>query len=189
MNKENARDDSAGRSWSVSPLLSAEQLAERVEELGKEISADYAGKDLLLVGVLKGAWVFLADLVRRLTIPACCDFVRLSSYGLEMATSGEPKLLLDMTERAEGRHVLVVDDIIDTGISISWLLRHIRRKNPASLRLCALLDKPARRRVEVKADYVGFEIPDQFVVGYGIDYAERCRELPYVGCVAVRDGQ
>ena len=135
------------------------------------------------MGVLKGAWVFLADLMRQLTIPARCDFIRLSSYGLEMVTSGEPKLLLDVTESVEGQHVLVVDDIIDTGISISWLLQRFRRKNPASLRLCALLDKAARRRVDVKADYLGFEIPDRFVVGYGIDYAERCRELPYVGYV------
>jgi hypoxanthine phosphoribosyltransferase len=164
-------------------LVSVERIAERVEQLGRQISAEYAGQPLIVVGVLKGAWVFLADLVRQLTIPVKCDFVRVSSYGLGTETSGEPQLLLDVRERVEDVHVLVVDDILDTGISVDWLLRHLRGKRPASLRLCVLLDKPSRRRVPVRADYVGFEIPDRFVVGYGLDCGECFRELPYVGYV------
>lgn len=173
----------ADTSWSVEPAISAEQLAEMVSELADRISSEYAGQDLLVVGVLKGGWVFMADLVRRLTIPVGCDFVRISSYGAGTESSGEPELLLDITETLAGRHVLVIDDIIDTGISVDWLLAHLQAKQPASLELCVLLDKPARRRVAVEPKYVGFEIPDRFVVGYGIDYAERCRELPYIGYV------
>lgn len=167
--------------------ISAERIAARVRELAEQISTDYEGKRLLLVGVLKGAWVFMADLVRQLTIPVCCDFVRVTSYGMETVTSGEPKLLLDITESVEGTHTLVVDDIIDTGTSVSWLVEHLHSKNPASLRLCVLLDKPSRRRVEIEADYVGFEIPDRFVVGYGLDCGEQHRQLPFVGCVTSDD--
>jgi len=163
--------------------ITAEQIARRVRELAEQISTDYEGKELLLVGVLKGAWVFMADLVRQLTIPICCDFVRVTSYGMETVTSGEPKLLLDITEPAEGTHMLVVDDIVDTGICISHVIDHLQNKNPASVQLCVLLDKPARREVPIQPKYVGFEIPDRFVVGYGLDCAERYRELPFVGCV------
>ncbi len=163
--------------------ISAERIAARVRELAAQISADYEGKELLLVGVLKGAWVFMADLVRQLTIPIRCDFVRVTSYGMETVTSGEPKLLLDITEPAEGTHLLVVDDIVDTGICIAHVMDHLRIKNPANVELCVLLDKPARREVPIQPKYVGFEIPDRFVVGYGLDYAERYRELPFVGCV------
>ena len=154
-----------------------------MRELAARINADYAGQHPLLVGVLKGAWLFMADLVRELRIPVCCDFVRVSSYGSGTTTSGEPRLLLDVTESLANRQVLVVDDIVDTGISVSWLLERLREHQPASLRLCALLDKPSRRRVDIQADYVGFEIPDRFVVGYGIDYAEQFRELPFIGYV------
>ena len=171
------------RACHVACLFSAEQLAARVKELATQINADYADKYPLVVGVLKGSWVFLADLTRQLTIPLSCDFVRVSSYGLGTTTSGEPRLLLDVTEPLAGRHVLVVDDIVDTGISLSWLLAQFRERQPASLRLCSLLDKPSRRRVPLQADYLGFEIPDQFVVGYGIDYAEQFRELPFLGYV------
>jgi hypoxanthine phosphoribosyltransferase len=167
--------------------FSAEQVAERVRELAAQINADYADQHPLLVGVLKGAWMFMADLARQLTIPVCCDFVRVSSYGMGTTTSGEPRLLLDVTEPLSGRHVLLIDDIIDTGISVSWLLARLRDKQPASLRLCTLLDKPSRRRVALRPDYVGFEIPDQFVVGYGIDYAEQFRELPFIGYVTNHD--
>ena len=163
--------------------ISAERIAGRVRELAEQISTDYAGKRLMLVGVLKGAWVFMADLVRQLTIPVRCDFVRVTSYGMETVTSGEPKLLLDITEPADNAHMLVVDDIIDTGVSVSWLIEHLRSKNPDSLRLCVLLDKPSRRRVHIDPDYIGFQIPDRFVVGYGLDCGERYRELPFVGCV------
>lgn len=171
------------RACQLSSLISADQLATRVQQLATQLNADYADKYPLLIGVLKGAWVFMADLVRHLTIPVSADFVRISSYGLGTTTTGEPQLLLDVTEPLAGRHVLVVDDIVDTGVSVSWLLAQVRQRQPASLRLCALLDKPSRRRVAIQPDYVGFEIPDQFVVGYGIDYAEQFRELPYIGYV------
>jgi len=167
--------------------IPAEQIARRVGELAERISADYAGEQLLVVGVLKGAWVLMADLVRQLTIPIRCDFVRVTSYGRGTVTSGEPRLLLDITESVENTHVLVVDDIVDTGISALWLMDHLREKNPASLRLCVLLDKPSRRQVEMDPDYCGFEIPDRFVIGYGLDCAEQYRELPFVGCVSTDD--
>ena len=173
----------------VSLAIPAEQLERRVREIAEQISADYAGQQPVIVGVLKGAWVFMADLVRRLSIPVRCDFVRLSSYGAGTVPSGPPKLLLDLTEPIEGRHVLVVDDIVDTGISLAWLEQHLLGKQPASLKMCVLLDKPARREVDVEPDYVGFEIPDRFVVGYGIDYAEQYRELPYIGYIDERDEQ
>lgn len=169
-------------------LISARRIAKRVRELGQEISADYAGEPILVVGVLHGAYVFMADLVRHLTIPARCGFVMVSSYGDETVTSGRVKLHLDLMQPIEGVHVLVVDDIVDTGISTAWLIDHLKQKDPTTLRLCALLDKPARRRVPVEIDYVGFEIPDRFVVGYGIDWAGRYRELPYVGYISP-DGQ
>jgi hypoxanthine phosphoribosyltransferase len=171
----------------IACLISAEQVARRVQELAQRIAADYAGRAPVLVGVLKGAWVFLADLARQLPLPVRCDFVRVSSYGAGTVTSGEPRLLLDCTEQLTGADVLVVEDIIDTGLSTAWLLQHLRGKRPASLRLCALLDKPSRRRVPVHADYLGFEIPDRFVVGYGLDWNERYRELPYVGCVTIHE--
>ncbi len=164
-------------------LLSEQQLAERVEELARQISADYAGKHPLLVGVLKGAWVFLADLVRRLTIPVHCDFVKLSSYGAGTTSTGEVRLHLDLRLPVEDQDVLIVEDIIDTGTCVLWLLDHLQQKKPASIRVCALLDKPARRINSIPIDYVGFTIDDHFVVGYGIDWNERYRELPYVGYV------
>jgi len=164
-------------------LIPGPKLAKRVQELAQEISADYAGKSLLVVGVLHGAYVFMADLVRHLTIPVRCGFVMVSSYGDETVTSGRVKLRLDLTQPVNGDHLLLVDDIVDTGTSIAWLIDHLEQKGPASVRLCVLLDKAARRRVPVKIDYVGFEIPDRFVVGYGIDCAGRHRELPYVGYV------
>jgi hypoxanthine phosphoribosyltransferase len=171
----------------IESLISAERIAVRVRELGDTITRDYEGRELILVGVLKGAWVFLADLVRELRVAVSCEFVRVSSYGMGTETSGQPQLLLDVASSLAGKHVLVVDDILDTGISLAWLLEHLQRQAPASLRVCVLLDKPSRRRVDITADYVGFEIPDVFVVGYGIDWAERYRELPYVGGVKTDD--
>jgi len=162
-------------------LLSREQIALRVAELARQISADYAGRQPLLIGVLKGAWVFMADLVRHLTIPVHCDFVKLSSYGGGTTTSGRVQLHLDLNLAVEGQDVVIVEDIIDSGTCAVWLLDHLRRKKPASLRLCALLDKPSRRVVPVQPDYLGFEIDNHFVVGYGIDWNERYRELPYIG--------
>jgi hypoxanthine phosphoribosyltransferase len=162
-------------------LIARDDLNRRTAELGQQISADYRGKELVLVGVLKGAFVFMADLARALTIPACCDFVKISSYGMGTKSSGEIRLHFDLSLPLEGRHVLLVEDIVDTGTSIAWLLDHLRKHKPASVRLCALLDKPSRRRTPVTIDYLGFTIPDRFVVGFGIDFAERHRQLPYVG--------
>ena len=164
-------------------LITSDKIAARVRELARQISADYAGKKPLLVGVLKGAWIFMADLIRQLTVPVRCDFVKLSSYGTGTSTSGEVTVHLDMTIPAEGQDILLVEDIIDTGTTVPWLLERLAKQNPASVRLCALLDKPARRRVPVQIDYLGFTIPNQFVVGYGIDCAEEYRELPYVGYI------
>jgi hypoxanthine phosphoribosyltransferase len=164
-------------------LISSDEIAARVRELAHQISTDYAGRKPLLVGVLKGAWMFMADLVRHLTIPVRCDFVKLSSYGADTYTSGEVTVHLDMTIPAEGQDILLVEDIIDTGTTIPWLLERLGKQNPASVRLCALLDKPARRRLPVTIDYLGFTIPNQFVVGYGIDCAEEYRELPFVGYI------
>lgn len=169
-------------------LISEEELSQRVESLARQISTDYAGKPPLLVGVLKGAWVFMADLIRCLTIPARCDFVKLSSYGEDTETSGRVRLQLDVSLPVEGQDVLVVEDIVDTGTCVLWLLDHLRRKRPASLRVCALLDKPARRVAPVTIDYVGFNIPDHFVVGYGIDWQERYRELPHIAYVLQAGG-
>lgn len=165
----------------VKCLIDSNRIAARVKELAGQISADYAGQPVLIVGILKGAWVFLADLVRALTIPVQCDFVMLSSYGSGSQSSGQVKLLLDVSLPVAGKHVLLVEDIIDTGLTIPWLKEQLQARGPASIKVCALLDKPARRRQPVTIDYVGFTIPDHFVVGYGIDYAQDYRELPFVG--------
>jgi len=173
----------AAGSKRVKCLIPADEIEAKVRELAARISADYEGKELLLVCVLKGAWVFMADLVRRLTIPVQCDFIMASSYGAGTVSSGEVKVLFDVRTDPAGKHVLIVEDIIDTGISMPVLIEQIKKRGPASVRVCALLEKPARRRVPVQIDYVGFTIPDKFVVGYGIDWAERYRELPYIGYV------
>jgi hypoxanthine phosphoribosyltransferase len=171
----------------VTPLISAGELAQRVQELALQISGDYVGKQPLVVGVLKGAWIFMADLVRHLTVSVSCDFVMLSSYGAGTSSSGQIELRLDLALPAAARDILLIDDIVDTGASLAWLIEHLASKKPESLRVCALLDKPARRRVPVNIDYVGFTVPNYFVVGYGIDCRERYRELPYVGYVRMGD--
>jgi hypoxanthine phosphoribosyltransferase len=174
-------------------LISREQLAKRVGELARQISADYEGKEPIVVGVLKGAFVFMSDLVRQLTIPVRFDFVKISSYGDGTNTSGQITLHLDLSAPVAGQDVLVLEDIVDTGTSCCWLLEHLRHKQPPSIKLCALLDKPSRRQTPLTIDYLGFSIPDRFVVGYGIDFAERYRYLPYVGYLPEeeekRDGQ
>jgi hypoxanthine phosphoribosyltransferase len=162
-------------------LLSDEQLADRIAGLAGEVSADYLNRDPVLVSVLKGSIVFLADLIRALDLPLSVDIMEVSSYGAATETSGQVRILKDLSSSIEGRHVLVVEDIIDTGLTLNYLLRYLRGKNPRSLRICALLDKPARRLVEIPIDYLGFTIPDQFVVGYGLDFAEFYRNLPYIG--------
>jgi hypoxanthine phosphoribosyltransferase len=162
-------------------LLSSHALQQRVRELGRQLSADYAGRDPVLVSVLKGSIVFLADLMRAMEIPLSLDLMEVSSYGSGTETSGQVRILKDLSASIEGRDVLVVEDIIDTGLTLNYLLRYLAERNPASLRICCLLDKPARRLAEIEIDYTGFTIPDRFVIGYGLDYDERYRNLPYVG--------
>ena len=162
-------------------LIDEERLRSRVAELGEEVSADYAGRDLLLIGVLKGAVFFMADLMRKLTIPCEVDFMAISSYGASTDSSGVVRILKDLDINIEGRHVLVVEDIIDSGLTLSYLTRNLESREPASLEICALLTKPERREIDVPVRYVGFEIPNRFVIGYGLDFAERYRNLPYVG--------
>ena len=162
-------------------LLGADVLAARIHELGAEISRDYAGRDLLLVCVLKGAIFFLADLMRAIDLPLELDFMAISSYGAATDTSGVVRILKDLDASIAGRDVLIVEDIIDSGLTLSYLARTLEARRPASLEICALLTKPSRRQMEVPVRYVGFEIPDRFVIGYGLDYAERYRNLPYVG--------
>jgi hypoxanthine phosphoribosyltransferase len=164
-----------------SVLIDEERLQARIAELGEEISSDYAGRDLLLLGVLKGAVFFMADLMRRLTVPCEIDFMAISSYGAATDSSGVVRILKDLDINIEGRHVLVVEDIIDSGLTLSYLMRNLEARNPASLEICALLTKPARREIEVDVRYTGFEIPNRFVIGYGLDFAERYRNLSYVG--------
>jgi hypoxanthine phosphoribosyltransferase len=162
-------------------LIDRETLAGRVAELGAEVSADYEGRDLLLIGVLKGAVFFMADLMRHLTVPCEVDFMAISSYGDATDSSGIVRILKDLDINIEGRDVLVVEDIIDSGLTLSYLIRNLESREPATLEVCALLTKPSRREIDVPVRYVGFEIPNKFVVGYGLDFAERYRNLPYVG--------
>jgi len=158
-------------------LVPASAIARRVDELGAEITADYRGRDLLVVGILKGSTIFLADLVRAVDLPLFLDFVAISSYGHSTTSSGVVRILKDLEESIEGRHVLIVEDIVDTGLTLNYLRENFLARGPASLRICALLDKPSRRKVTVPLDYLGFTIPDEFVVGYGLDYGERYRNL------------
>ena len=162
-------------------LIEEDDLQRRIAELGAEISADYAGRDLLLIGVLKGAVFILADLMRNLTVPCEVDFMAISSYGASTDSSGVVRILKDLDINIEGRHVLVVEDIIDSGLTLSYLMRNLEARGPASLEVCTLLTKPDRREIDVPVRYTGFEIPNRFVVGYGLDFAERYRNLPYVG--------
>jgi hypoxanthine phosphoribosyltransferase len=162
-------------------LLTEEEIQARVRELGVQLTAAYEGLEPVLISVLKGSIVFLADLVRGVELPLSIDIMEVSSYGAATETSGQVRILKDLSNPIEGRHVLVVEDIIDTGLTLNYLLRYLRDKAPASLRICCLLDKPARRLTEIPIDYIGFTIPDRFVVGYGLDYGERYRNLPYIG--------
>src|SRR5580765_7583634 len=163
-------------------LVSEEAIQARVRELGQQISDDYRGRNLTLVSVLKGSLPFMADLMRAISVPVRIDLMEVSSYGgAATETSGLVRILKDLSASIEGKDVLIVEDIIDTGLTLNYLLRYLRGKNPASLRICTLLDKPARRLVDIPVDYQGFEIPDQFVVGYGLDYGERYRNLRFVG--------
>ena len=163
-------------------LLSEADIAAKVAELGRRISEDYAGRNLTLVSVLKGSLPFMADLMRQITLPLRIDLMEVSSYGgTATESSGLVRIMKDLSASIADEDVLLVEDIIDTGLTLNYLVRYLRGKSPASLRICTLLDKPARRLVDIPVDYVGFEIPDQFVVGYGLDYAERYRNLRFVG--------
>jgi hypoxanthine phosphoribosyltransferase len=161
-------------------LVSSEQLEQRVSELGAEISRDYEGRSLVLICVLKGAFLFVADLMRELTVPCEVDFMAVSSYGSTTDSSGVVRILKDLESSIEGRDVLVVEDIVDSGLTLHYLLKNLQARNPASLEVCALLTKPERRRIDLPIRYIGFEIPNQFAVGYGLDHAQRFRNLRHV---------
>lgn len=163
-------------------LITEEQIRAKVAELGALLSADYQGRSLTLVSVLKGSLPFMADLMREISVPVTIDLMEVSSYGgPSTETSGLVRILKDLSASIEGKDVVIVEDIIDTGLTLNYLVRYLRGKNPRSLRICALLDKPARRLVDITIDYRGFTIPDQFVVGYGLDYGEHYRNLPFIG--------
>ena len=163
-------------------LVTEEQLRAKVAELGAQISRDYAGKDLLLVSILKGAVVFMADLMRAVTIPCSIDFMVVSSYGgANTTTTGLVKIIKDLDQDLTGKDVLIVEDILDTGVTLSHLVPMLQMRNPNSVRICAILSKPSRRQADIEPDYKGFDVPDEFVVGYGLDYDEKYRNLPYVG--------
>ena len=162
-------------------LFSQEELSRRVGELGAQISRDYEGKNLLLISVLKGSVVLMADLMRSITIPCQIDFLAVSSYGSGTRTSGEVKMLKDLDHPIDGMDILIVEDILDSGVTLSYIKGMLQTRGAASIRICTLLDKPERRKAPIQADYVGYEVPDAFVVGYGLDYAEKYRNLPYIG--------
>ncbi|HET7140849.1 MAG TPA: hypoxanthine phosphoribosyltransferase [Candidatus Limnocylindria bacterium] len=162
-------------------LLGAEEIQARVRELGQQLAADYAGRFPVLVSVLKGSIIFLADLVRATPIPLSVDLMELSSYGASTESSGQVRILKDLSGPITGRDVIVVEDIIDTGLTLNYLLKYLRDRSPSSVTICCLLDKPARRLADIQIDYRGFTIPDRFVIGYGLDYDERYRNLPYIG--------
>ena len=172
---QNMRDDV------LRTLFSEEELQKKVAELGAAITEEYRGKDLLIVTVLKGAVVFLADLMRKIDTPAEIDFMVVSSYGAGTKSSGGVKIVKDLDVPSKDRHILIVEDILDSGLTLSYIKGILQDRGPASIRIATLLDKPARRKADLKADYVGFEVPDEFVVGYGLDYDEKYRNLPYIG--------
>ena len=168
-------------------LLSEEEVDSRIKAIGEEISRDYAGKPVHLVCVLKGGSFFLCELAKRITVPVSLDFMSVSSYGSDTKSSGVVKIVKDLDESIRDKDVIVVEDIVDSGRTLSYLMEMLRDRGPASMRLCTLLDKPERRVIDVKVDYTGFQIPDEFVVGYGLDYDQRYRNLPYIGVVELSD--
>ena len=168
---------------SVRVMISETEVAKRIEEMGRQISEDYAGKQIHLICILKGGVFFMCELAKRISVPVSMDFMSVGSYGDGTASSGVVRLVKDLDEPLEGKDVLVVEDIIDSGRTLYYLLDVLRKRQPNSMKLCTLLDKPDRRVRDVKVDYVGFEIPDEFVVGYGLDYAQKYRNLPYIGIV------
>ncbi len=167
-------------------LIDADSLRRRVNEMGARISADYAGKDVVLVGILKGAVFFMADLARAISVPLALDFMAVSSYGDTTTSQGVVRFIKDLDEPIEGRHILIVEDIIDSGLTLAYVAENLRRRQPASLRVCTLLDKERERASPVTPDYIGFRVPNEFVVGYGLDYAQHYRNLPYIGVLHPR---
>lgn len=164
-------------------LLTEEEVDKRINEVAEQINKDYAGKSVHLICILKGGVFFTCELAKRITVPVSLDFMSVSSYGGDTKSSGVVKIIKDLDEPLEGKEVLIVEDIIDSGRTLNYLIQILKKRNPASIRLCTLLDKPERRVTDVKVDYVGFNIPDEFVVGYGLDYAQKYRNLPYIGVV------
>jgi hypoxanthine phosphoribosyltransferase len=164
----------------LKPFISERRLQARVRALGRAIRSDYEGRDLVLVGILKGSFIFMADLARAIRLPLTCDFMRVSSYGSQTVSNGNIRMEFDLSHPVRGKHVLLVEDIVDTGWTLDHVIRELRKKKPSSLKLAALLHKPARTRVDVPIDYLGFKIPDRFVVGYGLDFDGRYRNLPHV---------
>jgi len=161
--------------------ISEEKIKKRIAELGLKISEDYSGKNLLMICILKGASVFMSDLIREISLPVSIDFMKVSSYRNSTSSSGEVEIINDISQNIEGLDVIIVEDIIDSGITLSKLVPMLKKRNPASIKICTLLDKPERRKIDIKVDYVGFEIENKFIVGYGLDYAEQFRNLRYIG--------
>jgi hypoxanthine phosphoribosyltransferase len=171
------------------PIVTQEEMRARIKELGKQISADYAGKDFVLVGVLKGAYAFYADLARAIRIPMRVDFLIVTSYGGRSKTSGKVKVVTELTEDIKGKDVLLVEDIVDSGLTVKYLITRLAQHKPKSIKICTLLSKPDRRTIDVRLDYVGFKIPDKYVVGYGLDYQQKYRNLPYLAVLDMEGEQ
>lgn len=171
----------------ISVLLTEQQVDERIQHLGEQISKDYAGKQVHLICVLKGGSMFLCELAKRITVPVSLDFMSVSSYGKDMVSSGVVRIVKDLDDPIKDKDVIIVEDIVDSGRTLSYLIEMLRKREPKSIAICTLLDKPDRRVTDVKVDYTGFQIPDEFVVGYGLDYDQRYRNLPYIGIVHLDD--
>lgn len=171
------------------PMVTQEEMRARIKELGKQIATDYAGKDLVLVGVLKGAYAFYADLARAIRIPMRVDFLIVASYGSQAKTSGKVKVISDLTEDIKGKDVLLVEDIVDSGLTVQNLIKTLAKQKPKSIKVCTLLTKPDRRTIDVHLDYVGFKIPNKYVVGYGLDYQQKYRNLPYLAVLDLEGEQ
>lgn len=171
------------------PIVTQEEMRARIKELGKQIAADYAGKDFVLVGVLKGAYAFYADLARAIRIPMRVDFLIVTSYGSQSKTSGRVKVVTELTEDIRGKDVLLVEDIVDSGLTVRYLIKKLAKQKPKSVKICTLLSKPERRTIDVPLDYVGFKIPNKYVVGYGLDYQQKYRNLPYLAVLDMEGEQ
>ncbi|HEU5201711.1 MAG TPA: hypoxanthine phosphoribosyltransferase [Nitrospira sp.] len=171
------------------PMVTQEEMRARIKELGKQIATDYAGKDLVLVGVLKGAYAFYADLARAIRIPMRVDFLIVASYGGQSKTSGKVKVITELTEDVKGKDVLLVEDIVDSGLTVQYLVKTLAKHKPKSIKVCTLLSKPDRRTIDVQLDYVGFKIPNKYVVGYGLDYQQKYRNLPYLAVLDLEGEQ